>query len=437
MANLHQGVAFSPQTTLSENIGAADTIIKVSDSSVFPDPPNYATIGTDELGETIEYAAKAEGLLSGCTRGVEGTAKAWQKGDVIARNFTAKDHNDTITAVTTAQQTANTATEAAEAAQNSADNAQSTANTAKSTAEAALPKSGGVMTGPITGITTPTVDTGAANKLYVDSSIIRPNLLDNWYFVDPINQRRKTSYTDPGYTIDRWSKFSNSPNVNVTSNGLSFAKGDFGQKILTSDLPIGTYTISALTASNKLATTTFSIAANTPQKSFSAYFDEIESLKLIFFYKWRLEEGASLFFFPNTSDSFSEEIVAAKLELGAVQTLAHKEGDTWVLNEIPDYATELFKCYRYYYKSPSAQARGISAYAVDTTTLFCFDKFPFPMRSTPTLSNIIARNAENGETVESLTVVSSSPEGIAKLSKSTSLTQGKYYQLSYEASADL
>ena len=41
------------------------------------------------------------------------------------------------------------------------------------------------------------------------------------------------------------------------------------------------------------------------------------------------------------------KIQAVKLELGSFQTLAHKEGSKWVLNEIPDYATELTKCQRY------------------------------------------------------------------------------------------
>ena len=30
------------------------------------------------------------------------------------------------------------------------------------------------------------------------------NLLDNWYFGAPVNQRGKASYTGAGYTIDRW-----------------------------------------------------------------------------------------------------------------------------------------------------------------------------------------------------------------------------------------
>ena len=91
MEPMYRGIPFSPQTVLTDTIGAADTIIPVDDVSVFPDAPNYATIGTDTAGETILYAAKAAGALSGCTRGVEGAAKAWGSGTIIARNYTAKD----------------------------------------------------------------------------------------------------------------------------------------------------------------------------------------------------------------------------------------------------------------------------------------------------------------------------------------------------------
>ena len=91
MEPMYRGIPFSPQTTLTDSIGAADTVIPVADVSAFPDPPNYATIGTDSGGETIKYTAKAGNSLSGCTRGVEGTAKSWPSGSVIGRNFTAKD----------------------------------------------------------------------------------------------------------------------------------------------------------------------------------------------------------------------------------------------------------------------------------------------------------------------------------------------------------
>lgn len=132
---LYPGLAFSPQAELSEGVGAADTILKVSDSSRFPAPPNLATIGTDEDGETVLYTALAEGLLSGCVRGVEGAARAWQAGEVVARNFTAKDHNDLISAVLAAQGGALDARQAAEAAQSAADTAQATADTAQGAAD--------------------------------------------------------------------------------------------------------------------------------------------------------------------------------------------------------------------------------------------------------------------------------------------------------------
>lgn len=58
----------------------------------------------------------------------------------------------------------------------------------------------------------------------------------------------------------------------------------------------------------------------------------------------------SLMVFPNytgNADTTSYvKIVAAKLELGTQQTLAHTENGKWVLNEIPDKNEELLKCCR-------------------------------------------------------------------------------------------
>lgn len=114
---LYPGIAFSPQAALTDGVGAGDTVIPVSDVSAFPPAPNLATIGTDEEGETVLYAAKTDTALTGCVRGVEGTAKAWSAGELIGRNWTAKDHNDLIAAVLAAK----------EAAQNAAQEAQNAA----------------------------------------------------------------------------------------------------------------------------------------------------------------------------------------------------------------------------------------------------------------------------------------------------------------------
>ena len=74
---MYKGIPFSPKTTITEDINAGSTVIKVADTSVFPEAPNLATIGTDEDAETILYSAKSGDSLSGCTKGVEGRAKSW------------------------------------------------------------------------------------------------------------------------------------------------------------------------------------------------------------------------------------------------------------------------------------------------------------------------------------------------------------------------
>lgn len=70
--------------------------------------------------------------------------------------------------------------------------------------------------------------------------------------------------------------------------------------------------------------------------------------------------------------------IAAKFELSDHQTLAHKEGGNWILNDPPpNKALELAKCQRYYQVFSSEDMRPIKA--VD---------FRPPMRVNPALSTI-------------------------------------------------
>lgn len=94
LKKMYEAIAFSPVASLSKNIGADDTTIYVDNAAVFPAGPGLATIGIDEGAETIRYAAITDAALTGCMRGIEGTAKAWPAGENIARNFTAKEWND-------------------------------------------------------------------------------------------------------------------------------------------------------------------------------------------------------------------------------------------------------------------------------------------------------------------------------------------------------
>lgn len=137
METMYKGIPFSPQVALADGIGAGDTTIPVTDISAFPDAPNLATIGTDEDGETILYTAKTTDSLSGCTRGVEGTAKAWPSGTTIARNFTNKDFDALQKNIQEAKTQADKGVSDAASAKSAAATAQSTANAAGTAASGA------------------------------------------------------------------------------------------------------------------------------------------------------------------------------------------------------------------------------------------------------------------------------------------------------------
>ncbi len=137
METMYKGIPFSPQVALADGIGAGDTTIPVTDISAFPDAPNLATIGTDEDGETILYTAKTTDSLSGCTRGVEGMAKAWPSGTTIARNFTNKDFDALQKNIQEAKKQADQGVSDAASAKSAAATAQSTANAAGTAASGA------------------------------------------------------------------------------------------------------------------------------------------------------------------------------------------------------------------------------------------------------------------------------------------------------------
>ena len=73
-----------------------------------------------------------------------------------------------------------------------------------------------------------------------------------------------------------------------------------------------------------------------------------------------------------------ETIIAAKLELGDKQTLAHKDSNgTWVLNELPPYTLELCRCKRflsvcrgidYFHRADAVTANNLQFFVVCSIT---------------------------------------------------------------------
>lgn len=347
---LYPGIPFSPQATITNNIGAADSIIEVSDVSAFPPAPNLATIGTDEEGETILYTAKTETALSGCQRGVEGTARAWTAGELIGRNFTARDHADLIAAATEAYGAAEAAQEAAGNAMGAAQAAQEAAATAGAVAAAKQPK--------LTGAPGQSVGFGADGAAVAVPGWSNPNLLLNWDFRNPVNQNGRTEYTSAGYAIDRWklsngkltlsttgaiellvntdSSYNRNAFVQLLDNPTNFVGKTLTFSILANDIN-GTVTATAYEngagssydgnriSSYGLSTVTFTIPATAAPTEFRVHV--------------LLSPGGAC------------RPIAAKLELGTQQTLARQNEDgEWEIIDPPDYDLQYALCSLY---SPS------------------------------------------------------------------------------------
>ena len=156
----------------------------------------------------------------------------------------------------------------------------------------------------------------AGENISISGSVIatkafpcNPNLLDNWYFGNPVNQRGASgTISTEGYFFDRWKLVSGSVTINsggIVLNGtiaqvLEYAAGQ-------------TVTATVLTPDG--------VTDVTP-----VYDDETKTF---------------------TVTTQGKTIRAVKLELGTQQTLAHQENGAWGLNEIPDYGEQLRRCQRY------------------------------------------------------------------------------------------
>lgn len=225
-----------------------------------------------------------------------------------------------------------------------------------------------------------------------------PNLLDNWYFAYPVNQRNVSGAIDAvGYFLDRWKLVSGS--VTIGSNGITL-NGTIVQILETA---VGTdVTASALTT-----------------------------------------EGVVVASYDNNSKTISltgtgQAFVAAKLELGSQQTLAHQDADgNWVLNEIPDYGEQLRRCQRYFVNfNPYKMAYFTMppAVASSPTQAYSGITLPVAMRAQPVVSyggRIYLSQTGNIEIVD-IAVSENTFTGIAvqlRYGVSSGLTQNSLYRV--------
>lgn len=176
---------------------------------------------------------------------------------------------------------------------------------------------------------------------------VNPNLLDNWYFGRPVNQRGQTEYTAGGaYTLDRWwAQYDTT--LSIVDGGIKIGGKWDVQQYFETTLPNATYTLSLLykdrTGSDPLrllvGNRTDGDLAQTESKDASGILSVTFSTA---------KSNKVNFGFTGSTDN-SATIIAIKLELGSTQTLAHQDSSgNWILNEIPDFGEQLARCQRYY-----------------------------------------------------------------------------------------
>lgn len=240
-------------------------------------------------------------------------------------------------------------------------------------------------------------------------TFVRPNLLDNWYFGRPVDQRGwyivpkgvnyykvdgfvpqgpipetvkvdhidyagsaifnyggaacyvpkdggyVRGYTGSGYTVDRWMLYTDGGNVAISNGYLDiYSSKQYGtyltQKIdpeLAKALAGKTVTWSVLAVGGDIA---FSANINKDDSyvdSFTIEPNTISSKTLTLPTDFT---DISFVFAGNSAGHVCP--IAAKLELGFTQTLAHQENGVWVLNEVPEYGEQLRRCQEYAVKLP-------------------------------------------------------------------------------------
>lgn len=288
------------------------------------------------------------------------------------------------------------------------------------------------------------LDTSVTNVSNQLGTFVRPNLLDNWYFGRPVNQRNgyiiprdtqiyadstltdtspgvttawrqveyvnstyciyrgtegsglyyvKTSDAIPGYcsvryTVDRWKltygngqAFIKDGYVSLLGSGMNFSQ--ILDENVYKPLRGKTVTLSIIGRGD------CQIVSEDAPSSYNAAFLKSDVFTLASF-SFLTKSDSDRFIFhvkPNTSNPV--DILAAKLELGPTQSLAHREGDKWVLNEVPKYSRELLDCQRYHYQVHYNQYETIGFAYDGPEYAFIIIPLPTEMRgATPTLKII-------------------------------------------------
>lgn len=263
------------------------------------------------------------------------------------------------------------------------------------------------------------------------------NLLINWYLKDPVDQRgeKTSSASADKMWLDMWHIFRASGEL--TDSGVAITKGDgqanggLSQHVEGTSIFGKEVTLSFLVDGELYSGTGVVPTINDQQLSFpfGNWWTVVQPHMPV---SGTPYSYVTLYF----KDTNQHIVTGAKLELGSTQTLAHQENGKWVLNEIPDYETELAKCQRYYKRV----APGEMFPAVFYSTNYIDFMIPIgvPMRINPTLIGVwnISTSVVVGKTDYTLSVVSQNPSSLSYRVRATKENHGLTSGAFIEAKSD-
>ena len=181
------------------------------------------------------------------------------------------------------------------------------------------------------------------------------NLLDNWDFTNPVNQRGQSSYSSIGYGIDRWRNVYNGAAMQIVNGGVKVASNGVKYTGMLQIVPIknvkagDSYTLSGLFKSitdgwyvelylydnNEIVA-----GVTSADKNYNGSDVLVSSTLIIPNRTFGENLQMHVHIYNQTTNQNSCIISAAKLELGEVSTL---KNDALGVS----YAEELRKCQRY------------------------------------------------------------------------------------------
>lgn len=290
------------------------------------------------------------------------------------------------------------------------------------------------------------------SKEYVNGVISNENLLINWDFTNPINQRGQTEYIGQGtysYTIDRWRTRGTAAVITVLSDagGIQLAKSTtvsgyviFEQIIDNSESLEGQMLTASAIINGELVTCTANSGWTYPTESSkgiaNAYYGQI-SISLMAY----SNKNLSVYIYIGGSVAMGTPytLTSAKLEIGSISTLENSAPQN---NDV-----ELIKCYSFYQKTPLVNKYsgvGVTVAAYSTTRLEPLKIYP--MRTTPTITIFNVSSPDYNEVgtitptgfADKITGCTAAAYGVEYfIVRGSGFTVGTAYSFGYEADAEI